>query len=231
MESVTTSVTITGYPSCALSSGYISTDNTPPDTSIVRLSDIEGWYAPYKEPDIKDFKYIVYRKTKDYSMIFKNDKYSYARGFYNREAAINFLQEDWERTLNNHFAARTDIDMRNSFHEDDLAVIADRKGKRVFWWIESKEKEKEKEMPTKLTGETFSLTGTFCMKPMLPKIKEVIFNNPATIVLWEDGTKTVVKVKKREKYDKWVGLAMCHMKKYYGEKFHKTFRDYCEEKR
>lgn len=27
----------------------------------------------------------------------------------------------------------------------------------------------------------------------LPKIKDVIFNDPATIVYWADGTKTVVK--------------------------------------
>ena len=31
--------------------------------------------------------------------------------------------------------------------------------------------------------------------PAIPPIKKVIFNNPATIVFWEDGTKTVVKTK------------------------------------
>jgi len=32
-----------------------------------------------------------------------------------------------------------------------------------------------------------------CTGAYLPKIKKVIFNDPATIVFWEDGTKTVVK--------------------------------------
>ena len=31
--------------------------------------------------------------------------------------------------------------------------------------------------------------------PAIPPIKKVIFNNPATIVFWEDGTKTVVKAR------------------------------------
>ena len=45
------------------------------------------------------------------------------------------------------------------------------------------------------------------------KIKKVIFNNPATIVYWEDGTKTVVKCGEDDVYDKEKGLALCFMKK------------------
>lgn len=48
-----------------------------------------------------------------------------------------------------------------------------------------------------------------------PKIKKVIFNDPATIVYWEDRTKTVVKCKK-EKYDPEKGLAMAIAKKAMG---------------
>ena len=33
-------------------------------------------------------------------------------------------------------------------------------------------------------------------------IQEVIFNKPATIVKWDDGTKTVVKCGKYDKYDR-----------------------------
>lgn len=39
-------------------------------------------------------------------------------------------------------------------------------------------------------------------------VKNVIFNDPATIVLWEDGTKTVVKCQKGEKFDPEKGLAI-----------------------
>lgn len=49
-------------------------------------------------------------------------------------------------------------------------------------------------------------------------IKKVIFNKPATIVLWEDGSKTVVKLNKGEKWDKEKGLAMAIIKKKFGLK-------------
>lgn len=48
--------------------------------------------------------------------------------------------------------------------------------------------------------------------------KEVIFNDPATIVIWSDGTKTVVKCSENDTYNKEVGLAMCVAKKYFGNK-------------
>jgi hypothetical protein len=50
-----------------------------------------------------------------------------------------------------------------------------------------------------------------------PRIKNVIFNDPATIVFWEDGTKTVVKAHD-EPFDKGKGLSMAIVKKMYGNK-------------
>jgi len=49
-------------------------------------------------------------------------------------------------------------------------------------------------------------------------IKDVIFNNPATIVLWEDGTKTVVKAE-NEPFDPEKGLAMAVAKKALGNNY------------
>lgn len=66
-------------------------------------------------------------------------------------------------------------------------------------------------------------------------IKKVIFNNPATIVFWNDGTKTVVQAR-GEAFDPEKGLAMaicrhylcdiCHLEKYHGlfEKHLKGYR-------
>ena len=58
----------------------------------------------------------------------------------------------------------------------------------------------------------------------LPEIKDVIFNNPATIVFWSDGTKTVVKAD-NEPYDPEKGLAMAIAKKVMGNKreYYHTF--------
>lgn len=52
---------------------------------------------------------------------------------------------------------------------------------------------------------------------VLPKIKNVIFNDPATIVFWEDNTKTVVMCDK-EKYDPEKGFTMAVTKKALGNK-------------
>lgn len=50
----------------------------------------------------------------------------------------------------------------------------------------------------------------------LPDIVNVIYNKPATIVFWADGTKTVVKCQPGDKWSKEVGLAMAIVKKTYG---------------
>lgn len=53
---------------------------------------------------------------------------------------------------------------------------------------------------------------------VIKEIKQVIFNNPATIILWADGTKTVVKCKDGDKYDKQTGFLMCYLKGIVGNK-------------
>lgn len=55
----------------------------------------------------------------------------------------------------------------------------------------------------------------------VPNIKKVIFSDPATIVIWEDDTKTIVKAGKndkgkKEKFDPEKGLTMAICKKLYG---------------
>lgn len=52
------------------------------------------------------------------------------------------------------------------------------------------------------------------------KIKKVIFNDPATIVFWADGTKTVAKAHGDDKFDKEVGLTVCIAKKALGNRRH-----------
>ena len=56
--------------------------------------------------------------------------------------------------------------------------------------------------------------------------ERVIYNDPATIVFWKDGTKTVVKCMEGDTYNPEVGLAMCVCKKLYDSKYHKFFRYY-----
>ena len=58
------------------------------------------------------------------------------------------------------------------------------------------------------------------------RIEKVIFHDPATIVIWKDKTKTVVKCHD-EAFDQEKGLAMCIAKKMFGDKFHQTVREWC----
>lgn len=59
-----------------------------------------------------------------------------------------------------------------------------------------------------------------------PQITKVIFNDPATIVFWLDGTKTVVKCDDKEIYDPEKGLAMAISKKALGNQgnYYNEFR-------
>ena len=61
-------------------------------------------------------------------------------------------------------------------------------------------------------------------------IKNVIFNDPATVVQWSDGTKTVVKCV-NEPYDPEKGLAMAFVKGILGNKgaYYKLFKQWLPE--
>lgn len=50
------------------------------------------------------------------------------------------------------------------------------------------------------------------------RITNVIFNPPATIIIWDDGTKTVVKCGDNDIYDPEKGMAMAICKKTFGNK-------------
>lgn len=48
--------------------------------------------------------------------------------------------------------------------------------------------------------------------------EDIIINPPATIVKWDDGTKTVVKCQNGDVYDAEKGIALCFMKKMFNNK-------------
>ena len=62
-------------------------------------------------------------------------------------------------------------------------------------------------------------------------IDRVIFNEPATIVFWTDGTKTVVRSQSGDTFNKVMGLALCIVKKLYGNTgwFNEIFKEFIPE--
>lgn len=61
----------------------------------------------------------------------------------------------------------------------------------------------------------FKNNDSMVLKPILG-IEKVIYNKPATIVKWGDGTKTVVKCQSGDNFDPEKGLAMAIVKKLLG---------------
>lgn len=62
-------------------------------------------------------------------------------------------------------------------------------------------------------------------------ITKVYYNNPATIVFWSDGTKTVTKCHGSDVYSPETGLTICCLKKLIGStEFHKLLSDWCPTK-
>lgn len=66
----------------------------------------------------------------------------------------------------------------------------------------------------------------------IPDIEKVIFNDPATVVKWRDGTKTIVKCQDGDTYSKEIGLAMCMAKKALGNtgKYNEIFKRWIDGK-
>lgn len=81
---------------------------------------------------------------------------------------------------------------------------------------------------TQTIANTYSVTklGRVC------DIKKVVFNAPATIVFWSDGTKTVVKCGENDEYDPEKGLAMAIAKRALGNQgnYYNEFKKWLPEK-
>ena len=65
-----------------------------------------------------------------------------------------------------------------------------------------------------LKRKKYKLSGYISTKDVY--IREVIYSNPATIVVWSDGTKTISKCTENDNYNEEFGLTLCILKKVLG---------------
>jgi len=78
--------------------------------------------------------------------------------------------------------------------------------------------------------EKMYLSGDFKVNGRKIYMKEVMYNNPATIVFWNDGTKTVAKCHAEDKYSKETGLAICILKRLAGNtKVRNIFNEWIQD--
>ena len=64
--------------------------------------------------------------------------------------------------------------------------------------------------------EVFGVVPTKKSKQEVPAIKRIVYHDPATIVFWQDGTKTVVKCMDGEPFEKYAGFCAALAKKVFG---------------
>lgn len=82
--------------------------------------------------------------------------------------------------------------------------------------------------PAELSRVTFRCDKVIFKQPdrgAIPEIEKIEFNEPATIIFWKDGTKTVVQSRDGEPYDAEKGIAMAIAKKALGNErdYYNTF--------
>lgn len=63
------------------------------------------------------------------------------------------------------------------------------------------------------------------------KIRNVYFNEPYTIIVWKDGSKSIVKCQEGDEYDKEKGFALALLKHIFGDTnyFNTIFKDWIKE--
>lgn len=110
-----------------------------------------------------------------------------------------------------------------------LKYLEDDYGNKIAVYIDSIEQNYREPLKIVCRGANHFACGGATKK--IDTIKRVIFNDPATIVFWTDGTKTVVKCQPGDEYDKEKGLALCIAKKYFNNKgnFNKVFKKWIPE--
>lgn len=90
--------------------------------------------------------------------------------------------------------------------------------------------EAQKNVVYLMIGEALKENGVSYALPIIPEVKDVLYNDPATIIFWNDGSKTIVKCSKDEKYDPEKGLAMAVCKKVFGNEYKKIFHQFVSKR-
>lgn len=131
--------------------------------------------------------------------------------------------------------------LKRTFTDEDLkswVKLSECIENEVNEWLENDVPSEARWRPSRALRRSFAYDNCFSNakeinnmygKPVT--IKKVIFNNPATIVLWSDGTKTIVKAQDGSEFDKEKGLAMAISKKFLGNKgnYYNEFKKHLSE--
>jgi hypothetical protein len=121
-------------------------------------------------------------------------------------ATKDYVGESLEKTRDYVNERIEEYDRNRLFSDEDLLIFLKDK------ILEEREKER-KEFEDRVNKMKRHTIDDFINRD----IKRVIFNDNATIVIWKDNTKTVVKCQPGETFDKEKGLALCIIKHQFGD--------------
>ena len=163
-------------------------------------------------------------KMDQMNQYFKNRGFSVKR-FYNTKAHMyNFEISKGESTLSCDFQypCTNDYGVINRAQKYFLEATVN-KFEELFCKDKDDSEKTVRQLFDTLTpmqkSAVFAIVGEAIDMKEIVDIKDVIFNPPATIVFWQDGTKTVVKAQDEDIFDPEKGLAMAISKKALGNNY------------
>ena len=121
-------------------------------------------------------------------------------------ATRDYVGESLEKTRDYVNERIEEYDRNRLFSDEDLLIFLKDK------ILEERERER-KEFEARQNKMKKAIIDDF----IKCDIKRVIFNDNATIVIWRDDTKTVVRCQEGETFDKEKGLALCIIKHKFGD--------------
>lgn len=117
-----------------------------------------------------------------------------------QERFVKYLIRVWEEEYNSHYSLPKKMKKEYILHVNTWDGSHKKCDKQIY-----------------VVNDVTINDGFFSAGVVIPKIEDVIFNGPATIVKWSDGTKTVVKWCEDDLFDPEKGLAMAISKKALGD--------------
>lgn len=159
---------------------------------------------------------------------------SLVKSYSNTEEIAAFLKRNGIEVVDHSNSYRPTHDILSDIQTAWARASGDSKDKR----------DDAKEMKLDMEPNDFKKNGaivggvlpqsTYCnwfVKITPPAIERVIFSDPATVVFWADGSKTVVKCQGGDLYDPEKGLMAAMLKKLYGNNntYNKVMRPFLDQ--
>lgn len=185
---------------------------------VISLCDSED--GAEKLPNFICTKFSEFKQTCEAQRRLENAKIDYTQ-FYKVGARSNGKSLAMKEFLNSRYGAKGDAVGRSiltkAYPDGTFSKYCENDVKRTIELFDEfmKNKEESEMNVTKVNKQQEEeLKEYYVATPMSYRPKRIIFNGPATIVIWQDNTKTVVKCGGNEEYDRKLAFKYALHKRY-----------------